>query len=225
MNRKLTVCALVLLAVCPFLLAEKDLSRMQYGFRFGIAKNGYTLVPDGGGNPFADVNIESRTGFIAGAFYDIFLRQGTVNLYFTTSANYKVTFFKGNYVTAGETPVLGKFKNIFHIVDVPLGIKMSIAKLNGRPFFGGGLQLDFIVGDGTTFSGGDGTEYDTIPAYNTRVNAGPYFNAGFEIPIKTFIYCFEFKYIAWTRDNFVPSTSFYKRDKGELQLTFGIKVR
>lgn len=211
-----------------FLHAE---DRFQYGFKFGIVNNGFNKYGSGHGNPFNEVSLDSRMGFTAGAFYDwqAFSKLPYLNVSF--GAGYKLLRLSGSFNTADATPVLGEFTNYYHLIDAPIGIKFISSHYRGRPFFGAGLQIDAVVGESQSidFSNGStppaGTTYDTIPPYSSRINYGPYIHGGFEIPTANYFYVLEVKYIIWGQDMFKPETSFYGRDKNEVQITFGIKVR
>jgi hypothetical protein len=219
-----------LIASCLFLLGlslfagDVD-SKMQYGFRFGVVFNGFESTHTAANSPFLDETVEKKVGFLGGAFYDFRVYQGNPILLVTTGINYKMLRFKGNFVTEDTPAVLGSYNNLFHCVDFPVGLKAVLTHMNGRPFFGAGLQMDVIAVDSRTISNVPIEQYDTIPAYNSRFNLGPYFQAGFEVPTNSYYYCFEFRYIHWGKDNFTPNSCFFSRNKGEIQLTFGLKFR
>lgn len=208
-----------------FLPAQDQTPRLQYGFKFGIIKNSFTALPNSPNNPFSAMELDSKIGFIAGTFYDVAIFRGSPIIYFTTGASYKFLNFKGDFATKDDPVVLGDFHNYFHVLDIPVGIKVAFDKMNGRPYLGAGVQTDFMLAENKSVntSGATATEIDTIPGYNSRVNVGFYINTGFEIPTSSIMYCIDFKYIWWGMDNFTAEQSFYKRSKGEIQLTFGLK--
>ncbi len=229
MKTKIAMLGLLILVCLPLTtLADK---RFQAGVKFGIVRAPFETIPDGANNPFDAVNIDSRIGFIGGVYYDYQILRRYPGVFFTFGASYKLINFKGNYLYEGETPVLGNFKNYFHTIDIPVGMKMEYNHLNGRPFFGAGLEVEIIAAESHTQGFGDNPHPDTVPTFNTitpykqRTNLGPYFCAGFEIPGQTYAYTIEFRYVRWAQDNWTGDSSFYNRGKGEIQVTLGIKIR
>lgn len=223
------VLILIVSAICVTAQVEE---RFQYGLKFGVVQNQFEVIPDSPLNPFESLEIDGRTGFMAEAFYDYQLLPDKMPpLHMTFGLGYKLLIMRGQFKTAGDTPVTGDFHNYFHTLDFPVGVKMVFKQFNGRPFVGAGLQMDAIVGETVSSGGTHGTadealpDFETIPDYRTRLNTGVYFNAGFEIPSTNFLYVFEFRYIRWSRDNFDAETSFYERSNGEIQWTFGVKIR
>mgnify|MGYP001767031133 CR=1 FL=1 len=201
--------------------------RWSYGVKFGLVQNGFEAVPNSTESPFALYDIEGQTGFMVGAFYEYQLAPVKVpGLAFTFGIGYKFNYLKGDYATADDPPVIGDFKNYFHILDVPIGFKYAIQQMNGRPFVAMGVQTDYILGESQTLStvGEHAMDVDTVPDYNSRINAGIYFGGGFDIPGKKYSYIIEFRYVRWMRDNFLASTSYFVRKDGEFQFTLGIKV-
>jgi len=220
---------IILFFLFAFLMLSFGLGedRWSYGVKFGIIRNGFEGIIGSPNAPFASVDIESATGVMAGAFYEYKLAPKKVpGLEFVFGVGYKLNYMKGDYATAATPPMIGDFKNYFHLLDVPIGLKYAIQQMNGRPYLGIGVQTDYILGESqTTSSGGEPTpDVDTIPEYNSRINAGIYFAGGFDIPGKKYSYLIEIRYIRWMRDNFKPQPSYFLRNAGELQLTLGIKV-
>jgi len=89
--------------------------------------------------------------------------------------------------------------------------------------------MDIIVADHQSFgvTGHDDLQSDPPgtrpPSTPAAVNTGVYFNGGFEIPSKKYIYVLDIKYIRWTRDNFTPQEAWFERGDGEFQFTFASK--
>ncbi|MBP7865241.1 MAG: outer membrane beta-barrel protein [Acidobacteria bacterium] len=217
------VCAVMLFGTV--LADDDDGPRFQYGFKFGLVRNGFEALPSSPTNPFSAVKVDGKLGFLGGAFYDIALFRGGQDIYFTTAAAYKFLNFKGDFATTDTPPVLGDFRVYFHVLDLPVGVKVAFNKMNGHPYVGAGVQTDFILAHSqSTNTTGVTQDYNLVPAYNSRTNVGFYFNGGFEIPSSSFMYVIDFKYIWWGLDNFTGAETFYKRNKGELQFTFGIKI-
>jgi hypothetical protein len=230
MNR-LRCIALILFISTLFVSAQKD-ERFQYGLKFGIVQNSFEALPDSTLNPFATLEIDGRTGFMAEAFYDYQLAPKQMPpLYLTFGLGYKLLIMRGEFMTDDDPPLTGDFHNYFHTLDFPVGAKMIFKQFQGRPFVGAGLQMDAIIAESKSQGGTHGTpddalpDFESIPDYRTRLNTGIYVNGGFEIPGGNYLYVFEFRYIHWSRDNFTADTSFYERSRGEIQWTFGVKIR
>jgi hypothetical protein len=229
MKHRILFVAILALALCPMLLHAE--SRLQYGFKFGVSVNSFDEIPNSPNNPFETADVNGQLGYIAGVFYDYQLMKGNSGLYLTFGGAWKMLSMKGNFATDDDPPITGDYKNYFHLVDIPIGLKYVFKQYNGRPFAGAGFQMDVIAADQQTF-GVDGHDelqddppWDTTPIYASRVNTGVYFHGGFELPSKKYLYVFEVKYIRWTRDNFTPAESWFERGQGEFQFTFGVKIR
>lgn len=210
-----------------FNFARKN-EKFKYGIKFGFLWNDFSALENGANNPFLTDKISSKTGLIGGVFYDYFLKR---NMAVTFGLNYKLLVLKGTYVTDTDTPILGDFKNYYHCIDIPAGVKLYNLNMNGRPFVGGGIEYERIIADDTTFSiSGEGDEsyvesLNTIPGYNSKSNLGPYVNFGFEIPGYNLNYVLEFKYIRWMQDTFEGDLTFYDRSKNEFRIMFGVKIK
>jgi len=223
--------ALVLLIILSTMVYSYGHKKFTYGVKFGIVKNSFDYLPDGANNPFQALDFDSKTGFIGGVFYDWAPLKYTNKVNITFGLSYKMLVFKGDFVSLDNPPIIGDFKDYFHCLDVPIGIKLVNTNMNGRPFIGAGIQTDFIIAESQTtgIQHSDTMEtephYDTIPTYNSKANIGTYFCTGFEIPGQSYLYVIQFKYIRWGKDNFTSADSFFNRNKNELQITFGIKLR
>ncbi len=227
MKRKIIFFILLLTLFLTFSFGKRN-EKFKYGVKFGLLWNDFSALSDGANNPFLSDKITSKTGLIGGVFYDYFLKR---NLAVTFGLNYKLLVLKGTYVTDTETPILGDFKNYFHCIDIPMGVKLYNMNMNGRPYIGGGLEYERIVGDDKTFSiSGEGDmdyveSLNTIPGYNSKSNLGPYMSFGFEIPGINYNYILEFKYVRWMQDTFEGDLTFYERSKNEFRILFGLKIK
>jgi hypothetical protein len=227
-HRFALVILLAILVSSAWMLAEE---RLQYGFKFGVVYNSFKEIPGTPNSPFETATVNGQLGYIAGIFYDYQLLQNYPNLYLTFGGSWKLLSFKGDFTTADDPPITGDYKDYFHAVDIPIGLKYVFKQFNGRPYAGAGFQMDILVADQQTFgvTGHDELQdnppWDTTPIYASRVNTGVYFNGGFEIPGKRYIYVLDIKYIRWTRNNFTAQDAWFDRDDGEVQFTFGVKIR
>jgi len=226
MNKKIILLPLLILLAMG-LTAAAD-RQFKYGVKLGVVKNSFEYLPDGANNPFDSTDIDPYWGFIGGVFYDVQIFKGNPIVYFTFGGSYKLLAFKGDFAIADDPPLVGDFKNYFHTIDVPVGFKFVHPTMNGHPFFGIGLQSDFIVAESTSidFSGEppEGS-YETIPEFDKRHNLGMYLSTGFEIPGNSYAYVFQVKYIRWSHNNFTAANSFFERNRNEFQITFGIRIK
>jgi hypothetical protein len=225
MNKKFALIPLLLLLTTGLGVAAER--QFKYGVKFGVVKNAFDAVPEGANNPFDTVDIDPYWGFIGGVFYDVQIFKSNPIVFFTFGGSYKLLLFKGDFAIDSDPLVVGDFKNYFHTIDVPVGFKFIHPTMNGHPFFGIGLQSDFIVAESQTIDfsatppAGD---YDTITDFAKRHNLGMYLTSGFEIPGGSYSYVFEIKYIRWSHNNFTADTSFFERGRNEFQITFGVKI-
>ena len=228
MKQRIVLILLLALSLAVLIHAEE---RFQYGFKAGVVVNSFDEIPGSLNNPFGTATVNGQLGYIAGVFYDYQLLKNNPNLYLSFGGSWKMLSFKGDFTTEDDPPITGDYKNYFHLVDLPIGAKYVFKQFNGRPYAGGGFQMDIIVADHQSFgvTGHDDLQsdppWDTTPIYASRVNTGVYFNGGFEIPSKKYIYVLDIKYIRWTRDNFTPQEAWFERGDGEFQFTFGVKIR
>lgn len=227
--KKSLMLAMVAIAVCAMPLVKAD-ERLQYGFKFGVVQNSFNPYPQVASQHFQSLDMNSRMGLLAEAFYDWQAFRKAPFFFFSFGTGYKMLGVKGNFVTDDTPEVTGSFRNYFHCMEFPVGVKFVGTRFAGRPFVGAGMQIDWIVADSekleiTSPVGVTGIDADTRPPYHTKVNAGWYFNTGLEIPTKSYFYVFEFRFIQWGRDNFKPENSFYGREDQEFQITFGVKIR
>jgi len=222
---------IIILASTVLILLPQASDRFQSGAKFGVVGNSFTSFPDGVNNPFQEMDIHSRPGLVAGVFYEYQIFSNKPYLFVCFGGSYKLLYFKGYFTTTDAEPVTGDVRQFFHVIDVPIGMKVIHPTMNGHPFFGIGLEMDVIVADShlinfdQELAPEQEQDYDIVKEYKNRHNLGLYFCSGFEIKGKSFSYVFEFRYIRWALDNFTDDTSFFSRSKNEVQLTFGIKLR
>lgn len=225
--KRLLLATLLLSGLLLSVFGQASNSRVQYGFRFAYVNNDVSAIPGGANNPFTTVTLKGQPGFVAGVVYDAMLYRGRTSVAFSFGAGYKLYHFKGNFTAPnGTSTVNGTFHNYYHMLDMPLGVKVINSHLAGHPYVGGGLQIDYALGERSNVkAGGSSATYNTTPGYSSRVNTGLFGCVGLEIPGGGFNYCVEGKYIDWNRDNFKKDMAFFQRGGSEFQIAFIIKTK